>query len=104
MDALTLDISPEVWGMIGLAVIAIVKLIDELFNKNWRGASKIVGAALAGTAIAALVPDVKLFVGALAGLSASGLITTAGFLSSKPVAAASGTGDVNVLPDGEVVA
>jgi hypothetical protein len=95
MESLSLNLSPEVWAMIGFAVIAVVKLVDELFNKDWRTVVKIFGAALAGLGIAALVPDVKLFVGALAGLSASGLITTASFISAKNTATIS-------LPDGEV--
>lgn len=100
MDALSLNISPEVWGMIGFAVIAVVKFISELADKQWADAAKIVGAALAGLAIAALVPDVKLFVGALAGLSASGLITTAGFVSPKATVVAA---PVATVPDGEAV-
>lgn len=101
MDALTLNLSPEVWAMISFAVIAVVKLVDDAFNKDWRTIAKIVGATVAGLVIAGLVPDVKLFVGAMAGLSASGLITTAAFLGTKVT---STTTAVSVPADGEVVA
>lgn len=98
MDALTLSISPEVWGMIALTVAAVIKFIDLLFERDFRGAAKIVGAGLGGAIIAGLVPDVKVFIGALAGLSVSGLITVVSFARSTTTASV-----VTTPPDGEVV-
>lgn len=98
MNDISLAISPLAAAIIGFAVIAVIKLVDDAFNKDWRTVIKIVGAAIVGAGLAVLIPDVTVLAGLVTGLSASGLVTTANFLS--PTMKVTNT---SVVPDGEAV-
>lgn len=61
-----------------LAVVAVVKLIDLISERDFASASKIVAAALIGASAGLLgVENLNVFTGIQAGLMASGIVTTA---------------------------
>ena len=70
---------PLIAATITFVVIATIKLIDQLFDKDFRGAAKIIGATLVGVALAYGIDGLTVLAGALAGLASSGLITTVGY-------------------------
>jgi hypothetical protein len=79
MDITLLNIDPQVYAVLGLAVIATIKLIDQLFDRDFRGAAKILGAGLAGLALAFGIDGLTAVAGVIGGLASSGIITTVGY-------------------------
>lgn len=79
MDILALDIAPQTLAILSLLVIATIKLIDQLFDRDFRGASKIIGAGLIGVAVAYGVDGLSVLAGLAVGLAGSGLITAVGY-------------------------
>lgn len=68
----------------GFAIVGTVELIKRLFNKDYQSAAIIVGAAIIGALIAPEV-GVSWLGGLVMGLQGSGLVTTASYMSIKPV-------------------
>lgn len=91
MDILALDVPAQTLAVVGFAVIAVIKFVDLIFDKDWRSAAKILGAALAGFGLAFAIDGLAAIPGILLGLSASGLITTAGYTKK--------TTPVGILPE-----
>lgn len=70
------DLDPVV-AVIMLGMVAgVVELVKRLFDKDWRVAAVIVGAAVAG-ALTALLLAVNPLIGAVVGFAASGYVTIA---------------------------
>ncbi len=87
MDILSLDIAPQTVAILGFLVIAGVKLVDQVAQKDWTGTAKILVAGIIGLGVSLGVDGLSALAGLTLGLSASGLITTVGFLNKKaPVA------------------
>lgn len=88
MDILSLDIAPQTAAILGFLVIAGVKLVDQVSQKDWTGTAKILIAGIIGLGVSLGVDGLSALAGLTLGLSASGLITTVGFLNGKktPVA------------------
>lgn len=83
MDISVLEIAPQTVAVLTFLVIAVVKLIDQLFARDWAGSLKIVFAALTGLAVSFGVDGLTALAGIVVGLSGSGLITTVGFFGKK---------------------
>lgn len=63
-----------------LAIPAVVKFVELVNKKEWKRAGKILLAVAAGVLAGfAGIQGLDLWTGALAGLSASGLVTVAGY-------------------------
>lgn len=89
METFITEVSPVTAALATLLVVAMVKLIDQLFDRDFRGASKILAAALVGVAMGFAVDGLTVVTGIALGLSASGLITTMGYTKkTTPVASA----------------
>lgn len=82
MNEISLAVSPVAVGVITFVTIAVIKLVDDAFAKDWKTAVKIIGAALVGALVGHFTTGVGGFNGMLVGLSASGLITTAAILGT----------------------
>lgn len=91
MNEVNLAIPAITAGAIAFSVIAIVKLVDDAFNKDWQTIAKILGAAVAGALIGHFSVAVGGFTGLLYGLGSSGLITTVNFFGTIKVDKASDT-------------
>jgi hypothetical protein len=87
MNPLNIVASPESIAIVTFLCVAVVKLVDELFNKDWRGAAKIAGSAVVGLIAGHFVHGVGGLDGLAIGLSASGLITGLSFVGSVSPAA-----------------
>lgn len=72
-------------ALLAFAIPAVVKAVELVNKKDWQSLGKIVLALLVGAGAGALglfgLPDV--LTGAAAGLSASGLVTVAGYSGAK---------------------
>lgn len=72
-------------ALLAFAIPAVVKAVELVNKKDWQSLGKIVLALLVGAGAGALglfnLPDV--LTGAAAGLSASGLVTVAGYAGAK---------------------
>ena len=87
MDISVLEIAPQTVAVLGFLVIAGVKLVDQIAQKDWVGTAKILVAGLIGVGVSLGVDGLSALAGLTFGLSASGLITTVGFLNKKAPAA-----------------
>ncbi len=67
---------------LSFAVIGIIELIKRLFDKDFRTAAIIAGAAVAGALLSSQV-GTTWFQGALVGLAASGVVTAASYFGGK---------------------
>ena len=86
MDIFT-EVTPATLALISFMVIGGVKLVDQLFDRDFRGVAKILVSILIGSVIGYFVDGLSIFVGAAAGLAASGLVTTVGYTKkTTPVA------------------
>jgi len=83
MDVALLEVSPQAMIIIGLMVVAVIKLVDQLFAKDWKGSAKIVGAALVGALVSLGVDGVAVLPGVAVALAGSGLITVASFVGKQ---------------------
>lgn len=71
-------------ALVVLAIPALVKLVELVNHKDWDSASKIILASAAGLAAGYFgVADLNLVSGLSAGLSASGIVTVAGYAGKK---------------------
>lgn len=71
-------------ALLALAIPAIVKLFELVNKKDWHSAGKIVLAGAVGTLAGALgIQGLDLLTGLGAGLSASGLVTVAGYAGKQ---------------------
>ena len=75
MNPLSISVSPETVALLTFFCIGFVKLVDELFSKDWQGAAKVIGSTIVGALVALAVPHLSVIEGAALGLSASGVIT-----------------------------
>lgn len=85
MDILTLGVPEFAMAVLGLSGVAFVKLVDLLFDKDWKGASKIVGSAILGVLIALFVDGLGVVQGAVLLMSMSGVITIAPYIGKQSV-------------------
>jgi hypothetical protein len=88
MDISVLEIAPQTVAVLTFLVIAGVKLIDQLFDRDWKGSAKIITAALIGGVVSYGVDGLTVLAGLSLGLAGSGLITTVGFFGKKAGTAA----------------
>lgn len=78
MDLLGIDATSAVL-LVG-CVMGFVELVKALFDKQWRSAVIVTGAAIVGGLLSLALP-IDLITGVVAGLAASGAITLAQNLS-----------------------
>jgi uncharacterized protein YqgC (DUF456 family) len=69
-------------ALLGLAVVGAVELIKRLFKKDFEASALIAGAAIVG-AIGGYFLGIPVFQGLIIGLTGSGFITTASYISNK---------------------
>jgi len=76
---ISFGVDTQTVAIIGLMVIATVKLIDQLAVRDWAGAAKIIGAGIVGALVGFGIDGITVIIGAAVGLASSGLVTTVGF-------------------------
>lgn len=86
MDISLLNIDPQASLILGLLVVATIKFVDELFKKDFIGATKIVAAGIVGALVGLGIDGLTVLAGITYGLAASGLITAVSLVgvSSAP--------------------
>lgn len=67
-------------ALLAFAVVGAVEFVKRLFDRDYRGAAIIAVSVLIGAVCAPYAGSVTHFQGALIGLQASGLITTASYI------------------------
>ena len=85
MDIVSLSIDPQAAIALGLMVVAVIKLIDQIYDRDWKGTSKIIGAGVVGALVAVGVDGLTVLSGIVIALSGSGLLTTVGFAKKSPL-------------------
>ncbi len=76
------NIDPLKVAMLSFAITGFVKLVDSLFDGDYRAASKIAVSAVAGSFLSQFI-GLDWFTGLVIGFSASGVITTLSYLGSR---------------------
>jgi len=75
MDISLISVSPQAGAVIVLLTVAVIKLVDEAFARDWAGVAKIIGAAFVGLGVSFGVDGLTALAGIAYGLGASGLLT-----------------------------
>ncbi len=70
-------------ALLSFAIIGVVRIYTALTELDYETAGKVAIAGLAGALFAPFVTEVTWFMGMLIGFSASGVVTTASYFSSR---------------------
>lgn len=71
------SLDPLAVALLGFAVIGIIDFVKVLFDKDYKSASIIAAAAIAGAIFASQAGAITWFQGMLIGFQASGFVSTA---------------------------